>query len=359
MFTVSRREFIKSAASAAAISTGTSFGIGGACAAESIVATEWGGATIEAMQKIAAKQSSIQVNWQVYSPSVTIVLAKMKATWPHPGIDLLAGWDGTFHQVADEGWAEPVTVEKVPNLADVSEKFLIKDSAGNITNIPYDVSAMNWSYREDITPFRIVSIDDLLDPRLKGKICFPSTTANFGAQLVSIALYKGGNEKNMDPAWDFMKKLAKSGNIGRVASGDVEVTNSVSSGETSVTFTSFANLVNLQSKLPLRLLTKMDLKTGFLTFFYCSGWNVVKGGNTAAAFQFANFTISPENNSLYSSVTGNIPANMKATVSDKAKPFAFNKEEMDQCTYVPDWSYLQKQSDGWRKRWEQEIAPLL
>ncbi|RWQ78666.1 MAG: hypothetical protein EOS85_18045 [Mesorhizobium sp.] len=63
------------------------------------------------------------------------------------GIDLLTEWNPSRQVVGRESWAEPVTLEKVPNLADIPQKLLVKDSSGNIVNIPRKVSGLFWFYR--------------------------------------------------------------------------------------------------------------------------------------------------------------------------------------------------------------------
>ncbi|MER8983151.1 extracellular solute-binding protein [Mesorhizobium sp. M0870] len=362
MFTISRRHLLKSAASVGAAGVGLSLArIAGARAAETITVVEWGGDYIDEMKAMAAKLPEINVNWILHTGGSAAILPKIKAMWPNPGIDVLTGWDVSWQTVAREGWAEPVTLEKVPNLVDIPEKLLVKDERGNIVNIPRTITGLSWMYREDTTPFEIAKLDDLLDPRLKGKICFPIPTLNQNVQMVSLALYKGGDEKNMEPAWDFMKELARSGNIGRVANADIDVSNSLSSGETSITLNSNGTFTELKRRnFKMRLLNRMDpTTTGFRTFYLQEGWCVLKGGNTDAAFKFVNFLISPEINELYNRHIGAIPANIKAAVPDEAKPFVFNNEEMNKYAYVPDWSYVSEQSDAWMKRWEQEIQPLL
>src|SRR5262249_52970959 len=110
---VSRRKFLKSAASAAAIAPTLSIAsVIRSSAAESIVAVEWGGSYVDEMKKIAAKQSDATVNWQLHAGGAMAILPKIKASWPKPGIDLLTGWDPSWQAIAREGWAEPVTVEK-------------------------------------------------------------------------------------------------------------------------------------------------------------------------------------------------------------------------------------------------------
>ena len=40
----------------------------------------------------------------------------------------------------------------------------------------------------------------------------------------------------MEPGWELLKKLAKSGNIGRVAATETDFLNSMTTGETTVAF---------------------------------------------------------------------------------------------------------------------------
>lgn len=356
---VSRRKFLKNAASATAIGTLGSLVANTAYAADTITATEWGGSYIDQMKKIAAKQSDIQVNWHMYSGGAALILPKIKATWPNPGIDLVAGWDLSLQAIAREGWAEPVTAEKVPNLADIPKKLLIKDGSGNVINIPRSISSIFWFYREDNAPFEISKIDDLLDPRLAGKVCFPAPNNNSNLQMVALALHRGGDERNMEPAWDFVKELARSGNIGRVATGDVDVGNSISSGETCISFVSGTGAINMARDFKIKYLTKMDPESGFRTFLFQEGWCVLKGGHADAAFKFANFAINAENNEEFNRSVSGVPVNIKAKTSDGVKPMVFNSDEMDRYVYIPDWTYISEQADAWMKRWEQEIMPLL
>ncbi|MCK1544304.1 extracellular solute-binding protein [Bradyrhizobium sp. 179] len=245
------------------------------------------------------------------------ILPKIKAKWPNAGIDLLTGWDAVWQALAREGWAEPVTVENCPNIADIPKKLLIRDAAGSVINIPRTVTSMFWFYRQDTTPFEITNIDDLLNPALKGKVCFALPSLNSNPQMVSLALHKGGDEKNMEPAWYFMKKLARSGNIGRVANADTDIAASISSGETCVSLQGGTSPFKLGQTFKIRFLNTMERQTGFRSFVYSEGWCVLKGGRTQAAFNSRTFAINPENNADFNRAIGAIPANVKSKVSDE------------------------------------------
>jgi putative spermidine/putrescine transport system substrate-binding protein len=324
----------------------------------SITATEWGGSHIEASKALAARQSNVEIDWRVIAGAIN-VLPIIRAGWPNPGIDLVAGFDASFQLIADEGWAEPVTIEKVPNIAEIPPQLLMKDRNGNVINIPRALMSVFWFCRDDLVPFEITKLDDLLDPRLKGRICFPAMTINLGMQLVSLALYKGGGERNLEPAWDFLKQLALSGNIGRVGRSGDEVMASISSGETWVAFEACTHATDLSRSVSIRNLIKMDAATGFRALLFQHGWCVLKGAKSDAAFSFANYMIEAKNNAAFNLIAGSVPVNSKADIHDSVKAVAFSKEELERYTYVPDWGVLNANAAGYIKRWDEEIAPLL
>lgn len=330
-----------------------------AFAKESLTVVEWGGSYIENMKKVAEGQDKLDINWVLHAGGAAAILPKIKADWPHPKYDLVAAWDPVFQSIIREGWAEPVTPENVPNIVDIPQALLYRDQQGHAINIPRSVSSIFWFYREDTCPIEFKSLDDLLDPKLKGQICWPAPSLNSNLQMVLVALHNGGSDRNMEPAWDFMKELAKSGNIGRVANADIDVTNSLSSGETSISFQGATGPMELSKNFPIKQLTKVGRKSGLLTCLFQEGWVVLKGGKTKEAFEFANFTISAKNDEFFNAASGVIPTNVKAKVAPNLKHLQFSEEEIKEDAYIPDWSYLSEQADGWVKRWEQEIAPLL
>ena len=105
----------------------------------------------------------------------------------------------------------------------------------------------------------------------------------------------------------------------------------------------------------MRLRSPKTLKT----FFYQEGFAIFKGPNSKLAMQVANFVLSPENDQSYNEALGQAPVNSKSKVPDSASDFAMNDAEYKKYAYFADYSVLAKEHDGWSKRWEQEIQPLL
>jgi len=359
MTKLTRRQALKYAAATGTVTIfgGTLGSIRPASAATEITAVEWGGDVVNAMKQIEGKQNKVKVNWVLHQGGAGAILPKIKATWPHAEYDYVAGWEGSFNGMVKEDWLVPVTVETVPNLADIPQKIIVKNAKGEWMAVPRAVGGIYIAYRKDICPVEVKSIDDLFDPRLKGKICWPGPTQAMMLPLVALALHAGGNEKNMDPGFALMKKLAQSGNIGRVGVTDTDFSTSLTSGETALGFYSEPQLTAVGKSFPLVRLTKQK---GVPVFLYQSGFAVFKNRpNLQATLDFVNFCISPEMNSLYAEVAGEAPLNIKAKTPDSLKHLAFTPEEMDEYVYVPDFNVVLSQQDAWSKRWENEIAPLL
>jgi putative spermidine/putrescine transport system substrate-binding protein len=359
MIKLTRRQAMKSAAATGAVTIlGGMFGsIRRASAATQITAVEWGGDVVNAMKQIEAKQNQVKVNWVLHQGGSGAILPKIKATWPHAEYDYVAGWEGSFNGMIKEDWLVPVTVEMVPNLADIPQKIIVKNAKGEWMAVPRAIGGIYFAYRKDISTIEVKSIDDLFDPRLKGKICWPGPTQAMMLHLVALALHAGGNEHNMDPGWALMKKLAQSGNIGRVGVTDTDFSTSLTSGETAVGFYSEPQLTVVAKSFPVVRLTKQK---GMPTFLYQSGFAIFKNRpNLQATLEFVNYCISPEMSSLYAEVAGEAPLNVKAKTPDSLKHLAFTPEEMDKYVYVPDFNEVLSQQDAWTKRWENEIAPLL
>ncbi|MFI4986269.1 MAG: PotD/PotF family extracellular solute-binding protein [Alphaproteobacteria bacterium] len=357
---LTRRDFIAGAAAGLA-ATGLSLSPNRAGAAtEPLVGIDWGGPLIEATKKIAAEDKGVDITWELHSGGAGTVLPKIKSAWPHPKYDIVAAWNPVFITMINEGWLEPLSEKEMPNLADIPRQFLFTDKAGDIVNVPRSLAGMFWGYREDTAPVKLERIEQLLDPKLKGQICWPGPNINSNLQLLSLALAHGGNEQNMEPGWQFLKALAQSGNIGRVAQTETAFINSMTTGETSVAFWNMSPWKSVAKNFKVKVLTRVAADKGLKTFLYQDGWVVLKSSeHKQAAKEFLNRFVSPENNQTFNEMLGQAPTNAKAKASGFAENIAFTKDEIQQFAYLPDFAALATQLDGSVKRFETEIVPLL
>lgn len=329
-------------------------------AAVPLVGIDWGGPLIAATKEIAAGDKNVSFTWDLHAGGAGTVLPKIKAAWPHPKYDIVAVWNPVVVTMIEEGWLEPLTFAEIPHLHDIPEQYILKNHAGAMVNVPRSLAGMFWGYRKDSAPVKVRSIAQLFDPKLKGQICWPGPSINSNLQLLSLALSGGGDEHNMEPGWQLLKKLAKSGNIGRVAHTETDFINSMSTGETSVAFWNMAPWKKVASNFPVEVLTRVPNEKGIKAFLYQDSWVILSSSpHKQAAMEFLNFFISPANNEAFNKTLGQAPTNAKAKATGFAENIAYTPEEVSKYAYVPDFATLSKQLDASVKRFETEIVPLL
>jgi putative spermidine/putrescine transport system substrate-binding protein len=347
-------------ASGAALVAASALPLRRAVAAVPLTGIDWGGPLIEATKKITAGDKNVELTWELHSGGARTVLPKIKAAWPKPVYDIVAAWNPVFVTMINEGWLEPLTVDEIPNLRDVPSQYIYKDTSGAMVTVPRSLAGMFWGYRNDTAPLKIERIEQLFDPKLKGQICWPGPSINSNLQLLSLALSAGGNEHNMEPGWDLLKRLAKSGNIGRVAQTESDFIASMSTGETSVAFWNMAPWKKLASDFPVMALTRVPNEKGMKAFLYQDGWVVLKNSeHKKAAKDYLNFFISAENNETFNQMLGQAPTNSKSKASGFATNIAYTKDELARFSYAPNFAVLAAQLNDSVKRFEADIAPLL
>jgi putative spermidine/putrescine transport system substrate-binding protein len=291
LFMPTRRELLAGGAAGILASQ-----IGFARAATELNGVWWGGPWIEAIKGVAEKQSDVSINWQLHSGGSAAVIPKIQSAWPNYIYDVVGSFTPVYPTLINEGWCEPLTVEEIPNLVNVPEQLIFKNAQGQNMNVPMTLTGKFWGYRKDTCPIALEDLDQLLDPAMKGQLCWWGPTYGGNLHLVSLALHRGGDENNLEPGWEFLKELAQAGAIGRVASTESDFINSVNIGETSVSIANLSNWIKISENNETVTLTR-ESKPGFKTFIYSEGAVILNNSpNKEAAKKFLNFMIESENN---------------------------------------------------------------
>jgi putative spermidine/putrescine transport system substrate-binding protein len=354
---ITRRDFLKvtgGGLAAASFGLGAPF-INSAHAANKLSVVDWGPPYIDCAKTVAKKWGKASITWTLHAGGAAGVLAKLKTTWPNSPYDVIDAYEAVFISMIKEGWAEPVTLDDCPNLKDIPEVLITKDKKGNWMSIPRGMSPGFWVATENC-PIKITTIEDLLDPKLKGQILWPNPTLNGNAQVMNFALVRGGDQYNMEPGWQFLKELAKSGNIGRVSANTSDIITSLETGETSVTYVDLGTTGGIKGT-KVNYLNKIheSLKSNF----FVTGWVVLSSSkNKKLAFDFANATISKEGSEIHYKMTGELPVHLKADLPAEANQFRYSGAELKKYAMEIDWDNVGKQLDGWNKYFEKEIVPL-
>jgi putative spermidine/putrescine transport system substrate-binding protein len=356
---MNRRSLLAAMSAAAATSAGPVFG---QARGEQILVVMWGAQWIEVCRPIGEewlRATGDRVQWELHAGGAMGIVGRMRPQFPRIQQNLVAAWDPVFDAMIEADWLEPVSETEMPALKEIPEIFFKKDKQGRKITVPLSTAGAFWGYRTDLLDKPLENIEQLLEPRFKGKLCVPVPVNLSGLLMVSLAIQRGGNERNIEPGWQFLKELAQRGNIGRVVANNSEMINAMSQGDLSVAFWNTGGWQAVSERFPTRLLTRLNDNKGFL---FNEGYVVMKGDNPAkiaAAKRFANHFATAEINSRYNMPLGSGPTNVNAKPADAIKDIFYKPDELAKYAYIPDYSYMSTQVDAWTKRWETEITPLV
>jgi putative spermidine/putrescine transport system substrate-binding protein len=355
-----RREFIATAAGGlAAAGLASTLPSGNpAWAAENLTVVEWGPPWIDASTRVLGNQDKWKIAWELHQGGAAAILPKIKSSWPNAPYDVVDCWTSVFLAMVREDWAETVTVADVPNLAHVPESLITRDGQGRWKNIPRSINFSFFVYRPDRCPIAIKTAEDLLDPRLKGQILWPSPTMHTCLHVVALALARGGDEYNIEPGWKFLQEIAKSGNIGRVYVTTSDTINSLTTGDTSVTFADQGTISAVPRNIPLAYLTRTH--PSLKSFAAVEGWVVLRSSKRKrTAFDFCNFMCSPQASTQFNAEIRVPPASSKATPAKGIEHLVLTDEQLKKYVYIVDYDHVTKMLHAWLRRFEVEIQPFI
>ncbi|MSO93040.1 MAG: extracellular solute-binding protein [Rhodospirillales bacterium] len=363
-FHIPRRKFLKTAAGVGAAGLASTLPFGRDAQAQKTVLTGviWGGPWVELGKTIAARQDKVDVRWELLQGGSPSIIPKIQASWPNVPYDFVGQFNPLFYLWEKEDWAEPLTVEEMPNLKDLAEESLFRNKKGQIITVPLDIGAAFWAYRKDICPVEIKTMEDLLNPKLKGKIVIRDVTQGLNNNTLSYALAFGGNEDNMEPGWQFLQKLAKSGNVARVGKAETDFINALTTGEAAVGFWNMGGWGTVAKTFPVEYLIKDKKQApGFQAFMFNEAFMIPRTGkNIKATKEFLNFFVNKENNEEWNRVLNFAPTNVKSARSELAKLIVFDKkEDREKYQYNIRYDVLNAQREAMLKRFETDVIPLL
>ncbi|MSO93035.1 MAG: extracellular solute-binding protein [Rhodospirillales bacterium] len=327
----------------------------------SLTGVFWGGPYLDAIKAVAVRQDKADIKWELHSGGAAAIIPKIKATWPSSPYDFVGCGDPQYPSFITEGWPEPMTKEEMPNFKDIPDHLFYKNAQGQILNVPMAINAVFFGYRKDIAPFPLKKMEDLLDPRLKGKVCVRDAVQGMNSNMVPYALANGGSPTNLEPGWEFLKKLAKSGNIARFAKTETDFINSITSGEAVAGFSNLSNWGKIAEQFPCEFLIRDKKEApGFQAGLFQEGIVILKSSaRKKEAKEFLNFFVSAENNSTYNKVLNNVPVNAKSESTQLARTILFKSDaDRERLTHPFDWKLLNEQRQESIQRFEKEIVPL-
>src|SRR5207247_2080180 len=195
------------------------------------------------------------------------------------------------------------------------------------------------------------SWNDLLKPEYKGRVGLSSMGSTLtSAWMAEIARANGGNEENMEPAFQYLKKLLP--NVAAVSPSPGALATLFQQGQIDIAPHYNNNVGDMQSKGVPIAHAKPD--TGWLVIR--STMHIVKNSkNVDLAAAYINAALSPEvQQKMGDKPYLLVPTNTKVPFSDALKVYAKDAHELETYHGV-DWAKLNPRRPEYIDRFNREV----
>jgi putative spermidine/putrescine transport system substrate-binding protein len=347
--TPSRRDVLKSIAAlgAAGLAPGTGIAFG---QSRSMSATTFPGAWEEAHRSILLPEvrrvtNNAQVNL-VASLAVDTV-SKIVAARANPPYDAIILDEGPFIAALPHGIFETIPADKVPHLKDLPKKFV--DPRGLGVFCSAQIIGIAYNTEKIKTPPR--SWNDLLKPEYKGRVGLASMGSTLtAAWMVEIARINGGGEENMEPAFQYLKKLLP--NVGAVSPSPGAMATLFQQGQIDIAPHYNNNVGDLQGKGVPIAHARPDTGWSFIR----STMHIVKNTkNLDLAAAYVNATLSPEvQQKMGDRPYLLVPTNTKVPFSQGLQQYARDAAMLETFHGV-DWAKLNPRRSEYIDRFNREV----
>lgn len=274
-------------------------------------------------------------------------LARLRAQKGYQQLDIVTLDRTVSLQAKAEGLIDKYDPEKIPNFRDLYD--WAKDPDGYYGALYLD--SVGLAYNPEMIKRPPISWLELWDPKYKGKITIPDmgTGPGYGFLLMAAKLH-GGNQVNIDPGFEAIKKLKVVKHF--LYSGEVvsllerkEVVMAV----WGMSRTWAAN----KGGIPV---TFAYPKEGVVSLL--GDPCIVKGGpNKEYAEKYINFVFAHDAQKCFTESEFMGPVNKKTILSPeflKNTPVPYGTKSKIKL-YIPDFEYVNKHRGEWTERWNREI----
>ncbi|MEN9775830.1 MAG: hypothetical protein RL322_2900 [Pseudomonadota bacterium] len=274
-------------------------------------------------------------------------VSKIIASRARPPFDVIILDEGPYLAALQHDIFEKIPTDKLPNLKDIPQKFI--DPRGLGVFVSGQIIGIAYNTRKIKNPPK--TWNDLLKPEYKGRVGLASMGSTLmSAWMVEMARLNGGSETNMEPAFDFVKRLLP--NVGAVAANPGALATLFQQDQIDISVHYNNNVGDLQSKGVPVALTRPD--TGWIHIM--STMHIVKNSrNVDLAAAYINAAISPEvQTKMADSPYLVVPTSSKAAFSKGLRDYAGSMADVEKMNAV-DWEKLNPRRAEYIQRFNREV----
>lgn len=340
-----RRSFLQASVAAAAAA-----GWPALAQSRSISATSYPGAWESAHRQIllpAFSKASGGARANLVSSLAVDTVSKIVASKGNPPFDVVILDEGPYLAALQHGIFEKIPTDRLTHLKDLPPKFV--DPRGTGVFVSGQIIGIAYNTDKIKTPPR--SWSDLLKPEFKGRVGLAGMGSTLvSAWMVEMARLNGGSEENMEPAFQFVKRLLP--NVSAVASNPGSLASLFQQGQIDISVHYNNNVGDLQAKGVPIALARPD--TGWIHIK--SSMHIVKNSrNVDLAADYINAAISPEVQTQMAEAPYVLaPTSTKAKFSKALATYATDSKAIEAMNGV-DWTKLNPRRSEYIDRFNREI----
>lgn len=266
-----------------------------------------------------------------------------------PPLDVIYMPSDNAYEVVQRGLAERLTVEKVPNLADITPYFAnVADGYGVVHNY----GAMGIIYNKEVVTEPPQNWEEFIAGTLEGKWTAAIPSINYpGSTSVNIwnfSQLRGGGVDNIEPGISVIKEMQDSGNLEFWADPN-QVLNGLKSGEIDMAMYWDGRAWAFIDDGNTDAFGYVNPKPGSVA---AMTWIQIVKNADPLAFDFVNSTLSKEVQSCFGSTIRYGVGNSKAEFDPKV---AHQITKFDELA-LPPFVEITKVQSAWIEEWNKRIG---
>lgn len=285
------------------------------------------------------------------------VMGTAVAQKKNPQVDIIEAGYASWLKGYYQGVFAKLDPKKLPNLSQLYDIGHIKKDGGlyGLSTFAY---VLGFIYNKDVfakkgwEPPRVWA--DLFDPRYKGKLLIPGPKSTYGMYtLIEFAKMNGGDERNMDPGFAAMARLAPG--IAEYVTSGSKTAQLMYNGTGDLAVYSISQTRSFQRAgvpaaftVPPRAYVNLNVLSA-----------TANGPNPEGALAFLNFAASEPVLTYRATEFGQTPfnKNVKIKKGQKGAEALFDVEAISTLINI-DYEYAVKHRSEWIRRFQAEIAPI-
>lgn len=274
-------------------------------------------------------------------------IAKVTAARSKPPIDLMLHDPGPALTAIAQDLVDPFPVSSSTHYKDL----IPEAQDGNGPSIFFQVVGLTYNPEKIKTP--PTSWKDLWNPAYKNRVGITNLNSTLGTGfLVELARMYGGNESNVEPGFEALKKLRP--NLAAVAANPGALATLFAQGEIDISPGNFNQIQLLKARgVPVEFVVPKEGAIAFKTSIH-----IVKNSpNKELAAKLIDTALAPEvQTKLMQAPYLVIPTNAKVVMQGAiAKELVKSTVEMKQKFIFQDWKKINEQRAQWVDRFNREI----